>query len=76
VHWAGIEVAGIGRVREIVDAIEEVRVKLWQRELQRFATEIGVEIKVHHLPPGTSKWNKIEHRLFSLSARIGVLCRW
>jgi len=41
------------------------RVKLWKRELQRFATEIGVEIKVHHLPPGTSKWNKIEHRLFS-----------
>jgi len=41
------------------------RVKLWQRELQRLASEIGIEIKVHHLPPGTSKWNKIEHRLFS-----------
>jgi len=41
------------------------RVKLWKRELQRLATEIGIEIKVHHLPPGTSKWNKIEHRLFS-----------
>jgi hypothetical protein len=41
------------------------RVKLWKRELHRLATEIGIEIKVHHLPPGTSKWNKIEHRLFS-----------
>ena len=35
------------------------RVRLWKRELHRLATEIGIEIKVHHLPPGTSKWNKI-----------------
>jgi hypothetical protein len=41
------------------------RVRLWKRELQRLASEIGIAIKVHHLPPGTSKWNKIEHRLFS-----------
>jgi Rhodopirellula transposase DDE domain len=41
------------------------RVKLWKRELQCLAKEIGIEITVHHLPPGTSKWNKIEHRLFS-----------
>jgi hypothetical protein len=41
------------------------RVRLWKRELQRLANEIGIAIKVHHLPPGTSKWNKIEHRLFS-----------
>jgi hypothetical protein len=41
------------------------RVKLWKRELHRLATELGIEIKMHHLPPGTSKWNKIEHRLFS-----------
>lgn len=41
------------------------RVRLWKRELQRLANEIGVAIEVHHLPPGTSKWNKIEHRLFS-----------
>ena len=34
-------------------------------ELQRLADELGVSIEVHHLPPGTSKWNKIEHRLFS-----------
>ena len=41
------------------------RVRLWKRELQRLANELGIEINVHHLPPGTSKWNKIEHRLFS-----------
>ena len=41
------------------------RVRLWKHELQRLATELGIDIRVHHLPPGTSKWNKIEHRLFS-----------
>ncbi len=41
------------------------RVRLWKRELQCLATELGIAIEVHHLPPGTSKWNKIEHRLFS-----------
>ncbi len=41
------------------------RVRLWKRELQKLADELGIEIKLHHLPPGTSKWNKIEHRLFS-----------
>ena len=39
--------------------------RLWKRELQRLANELGLDIVVHHLPPGTSKWNKIEHRLFS-----------
>ena len=41
------------------------RVRLWKRELQTLANEIDIDIAVHHLPPGTSKWNKIEHRLFS-----------
>jgi hypothetical protein len=41
------------------------RVKLWKRELQRLANELAIRIVVHHLPPGTSKWNRIEHRLFS-----------
>ena len=39
--------------------------RLWKKELQAFATEVGIEISVCHFPPGTSKWNKIEHRLFS-----------
>ena len=41
------------------------RVRLWKRELQALANELGILITVCHLPPGTSKWNKIEHRLFS-----------
>ncbi len=41
------------------------RVRLWKVELQKFVDEIGIPVTVCHLPPGTSKWNKIEHRLFS-----------
>ncbi|TXL71781.1 ISAzo13 family transposase [Vineibacter terrae] len=41
------------------------RVRLWKLELQRLADELRMPITVCHLPPGTSKWNKIEHRLFS-----------
>jgi hypothetical protein len=41
------------------------RVRLWKLKLQTLADELGLTITVCHLPPGTSKWNKIEHRLFS-----------
>jgi len=41
------------------------RVRLWKWELQQLADETGLRISVCHLPPGTSKWNKIEHRLFA-----------
>jgi hypothetical protein len=41
------------------------RVRLWKKELQNLADETRLEIHICHLPPGTSKWNKIEHRLFS-----------
>jgi hypothetical protein len=41
------------------------RVRAWKTELARLATETGLAITVCHLPPGTSKWNRIEHRLFS-----------
>jgi hypothetical protein len=41
------------------------RVRLWKVELQKLATELAMEISVCHFPPGTSKWNKIEHKLFS-----------
>jgi transposase len=41
------------------------RLRLWKTELQRVATETGLRISVCHLPPGTSKWNKIEHRMFA-----------
>jgi hypothetical protein len=41
------------------------RLRLWKTELATFAAEAGLTITVLHLPPGTSKWNRIEHRLFS-----------
>jgi Rhodopirellula transposase DDE domain len=40
------------------------RVRLWNVELQKLADETGLSLHVHHYPPGTSKWNKIEHRMF------------
>jgi len=40
------------------------RVRLWKVELQRLADELGLRLRVRHFPPGTSKWNKIEHRMF------------
>ena len=41
------------------------RLRLWKLELQQFADETGLTLTVCHFPPGTSKWNKVEHRLFS-----------
>jgi hypothetical protein len=41
------------------------RLRLWKLELQRLADLTGLTIQMHHFPPGTSKWNKVEHRLFS-----------
>jgi hypothetical protein len=41
------------------------RNRLWKLELQRLANQTGLEVHVRHFPPGTSKWNKIEHKLFS-----------
>jgi len=40
------------------------RLRLWKWELSRWAEEVGLEVHVRHFPPGTSKWNKIEHRMF------------
>jgi transposase len=45
------------------------RLRLWKLELQRLADETGLIIAVSHFPPGTSKWNKIEHRLFSFISK-------
>ena len=45
------------------------RLRLWKLELQRLADESGLAIAVSHFPPGTSKWNKIEHRLFSFISK-------
>jgi len=45
------------------------RTRLWKTELQRLADQTGLQINVCHFPPGTSKWNTIEHRLFSYISR-------
>ncbi len=47
------------------------RVKLWKVELQKFVDETGMVINICHFPPGTSKWNKIEHKMFFLYQRTG-----
>ena len=44
------------------------RIRLWKLQVQHLANELGIPITVCHFPPGTSKWNKIEHRLFSFIA--------
>jgi hypothetical protein len=41
------------------------RLRVWKYELQRLADKLDLTIRVSHFPPGTSKWNKLEHRLFS-----------
>ena len=45
------------------------RVKLWKVALQRLANELGISLNISHFPPGASKWNKIEHRLFSFVSK-------
>ena len=45
------------------------RVRLWKIKLQELANEINLNIHVSHFPPGTSKWNKIEHKMFSFISR-------
>jgi hypothetical protein len=45
------------------------RVKLWRKQLQEFANITGLEVHVSHFPPGTSKWNKIEHRMFCFTSK-------
>jgi hypothetical protein len=59
--------AGAGQLLVCADGggSNDCRSRLWKVELTRFARETGLEITVCHLPPGTSKWNKIEHRMFA-----------
>jgi len=47
------------------------RVRPWKRELQALANELGIEITAHRLPPGTSKWNKLEHHWLPLITQNG-----
>jgi len=66
--WMGVRAyPGARRLLITADAggSNGARVRLWKVELQKLADELRLPISVCHLPPGTSKWNKIEHRLFS-----------
>lgn len=45
------------------------RIRLWKREIQNLSNELGITIQVCHFPPGTSKWNKIEHQMFSFVSK-------
>jgi transposase len=67
--WAQMGVAMYPTAHELLITADSggsnsARARLWKRELQHFATESGLRVGVSHLPPGTSKWNKIEHRMF------------
>lgn len=68
--WLSMGKERYGQAKKLVITADGVgsnghRVRLWKLELSRLAQETGLDIEVHHFPPGTSKWNKIEHRLFS-----------
>ena len=53
------------RLQKFERHTEHVHVRVWKAELQRRADVFGLSIHVCHFPPGTSKWNKIGHRMFS-----------
>jgi len=68
--WNGMGKALYGDSKELLICADGggsngSRVRLWKKELQKLSTETSLKISVCHFPPGTSKWNKIEHRLFS-----------
>ena len=68
--WVGMGLGTYGSVRKLLICADGggsngSRVRQWKWELQKLADQTGLEITVCHFPPGTSKWNKIEHRLFS-----------
>ncbi len=68
--WAQVGVKRYRHAREIFITADAggsngYRSHVWKYELQRMADKLGLVIHVCHFPPGTSKWNKVEHRLFS-----------
>ena len=72
--WRNMGSAAYPRTRRVLvtagaGGSNAARSRLWKAELQRFADETGLKVSVCHFPPGTSKWNKIEHRLFSRIAQ-------
>ncbi len=69
--WASVGAPAYPKARRLLICADAggsngYRLRLWKLELARLADEIGIAISVCHFPPGTSKWNRIEHRLFSM----------
>ena len=69
-RWEKLGKTRYGRAKRVLVTVDSggsngSRSRLWERELQKWADETGLIVEVCHYPPGTSKWNKIEHRLFS-----------
>ena len=74
--WLNMGVACYPNARELLITADGggsngYRVRLWKGALQAFANETGLSVRVCHFPPGTSQWNKIEHRLFSFISLHG-----
>ena len=72
--WRNMGSAAYPRTRRVLVTADAggsnaARSRLWKAELQRFADETGLKVSACHFPPGTSKWNKIEHRMFSRIAQ-------
>ena len=68
--WRNLGAAAYPKSRRVLATADAggsngMRSRLWKFELQRFADETGLKVSVCHFPPGTSKWNRIEHRMFS-----------
>jgi transposase len=72
--WSLVGIRTYRNVKELLITADSggsngYRVRLWKAELQKLVDELGIKITVLHFPPGTSKWNKIEHRLFSFISK-------
>jgi transposase len=72
--WSVAGKSGYPKAKELLITADSggsngYRVRLWKAELQVLADELGIRITVLHFPPGTSKWNKVEHRLFAFISK-------
>jgi hypothetical protein len=63
--WHSMGKSAYPEAKKLMIMAAAVMVRAWKHELQRFADEENLTTRVSHFPPGTSNWNKIEHRLFS-----------
>jgi len=65
-RWGNIHIRKqkFSTLQQIVAAVTTAEIRMWKYQLQQFLTRTVLEVRVSHFPPGTSKWNKVEHRLF------------